>query len=363
MEDVLFAVVVAARLLIPLWIPRFPLPTIVVALVVDAVDQTVLAAADAEPLNYQQFDKALDIYYLSIAYLSTFRNWPDGVAFRVAQFLWYYRLIGVLTFELSGERSLLLIFPNTFEFFFIFYEAVRVYREPAAMGRRVVIGVAAAIWIFIKLPQETFIHIAQLDATEELNARPWIYAVLAGVAVVGGVLVNRWRKTLPPPDWNRSFRVDAHPTTVLDEHADAPTGRWVLLDHPLIEKTALVGLIITIFVQLVPENDSGLIEIIVASGFIVATTSVIEYFLAGRWNAWQASSTSFACTGAITSSIVLILGLLPVQSIGDDTGLGFTLFLLALLTLIVTTYDRYRNLRIASFAEPRESAHSSIRTS
>jgi hypothetical protein len=43
---------------------------------------------------YQSVDKGLDIYYLSIAYLATTRNWTSDVAFRIARFLFYYRLVG-----------------------------------------------------------------------------------------------------------------------------------------------------------------------------------------------------------------------------------------------------------------------------
>src|SRR5205809_575081 len=82
------------------------------------------------------------------------------------RFLYYYRLVGVLAFELFQKRWLLLVFPNTFEYFFIFYEAVRLWWNPRRMSRHLVIGVAAAIWIFIKLPQEYWIHVAQLDVTE-----------------------------------------------------------------------------------------------------------------------------------------------------------------------------------------------------
>jgi hypothetical protein len=35
----------------------------------------------SETGSYQSLDKALDIYYLSIAYLSTMRNWTSHHAF------------------------------------------------------------------------------------------------------------------------------------------------------------------------------------------------------------------------------------------------------------------------------------------
>ena len=74
---------------------------------------------------YQGYDKALDIYYLAIAYLSTMQNWTNLYAFGMSRFLWYYRLVGVLLFEFTQIRAMLLLFPNTFEYFFIAYEAVR----------------------------------------------------------------------------------------------------------------------------------------------------------------------------------------------------------------------------------------------
>jgi hypothetical protein len=79
--------IVAARLLVPLLIPRVPL-VIVVVLVLDAADQTLLATFTtvdtSETGVYQSVDKALDIYYLSIAYLSTMRNWTSRPAFQIA---------------------------------------------------------------------------------------------------------------------------------------------------------------------------------------------------------------------------------------------------------------------------------------
>jgi hypothetical protein len=72
----------------------------------------------------QSFDKALDIYYLAIAYLATMRNWTSDAAFRIGRFLFYYRLVGVFLFEVLDSRATLLVFPNTFEYFFIAYELV-----------------------------------------------------------------------------------------------------------------------------------------------------------------------------------------------------------------------------------------------
>ena len=125
--------IVLARLALPLLIPRVPL-VILAALVLDAVDNSLLAhltSVDLGPAGpYQSFDKALDVYYLAIAYLATMRNWTSAPAFRIARFLFYYRLAGVVAFELLDSRAMLLVFPNTFEFFFIAYEGLRTRWDP-----------------------------------------------------------------------------------------------------------------------------------------------------------------------------------------------------------------------------------------
>ena len=86
-DTMIFLLVVGARFIIPLFIPRFPLPAVVAALVLDAADQTIFQQYTTLDLaGYQTYDKALDIYYLTIAYISTMRNWGGGFSFTVAQF-------------------------------------------------------------------------------------------------------------------------------------------------------------------------------------------------------------------------------------------------------------------------------------
>ena len=137
MDGLIFGVVVASRVLVPLAIPRFPLPAMLAALVIDGIDQTIFQTFTSLDLTgYQSYDKALDVYYLSIAYVATLRNWTHLAAFGVSRFLYYYRLVGVVLFELTQVRAVLLVFPNTFEYFFDFYEAVRVRWDPLRMSTR-----------------------------------------------------------------------------------------------------------------------------------------------------------------------------------------------------------------------------------
>jgi len=101
-----FVLVVGTRFLLPLAIPFYPLPAIVACLIVDGVDQTIFQAFGHDPPNYQSYDKAMDVFYLSMAYLSTLRNWESMPAFRIGWFLYFYRLVGALVFGRFGAEAL-----------------------------------------------------------------------------------------------------------------------------------------------------------------------------------------------------------------------------------------------------------------
>ena len=166
-EWIVVVLVVGARLLLPFTIPYYPLVGSIACMILDSIDQSIFQKFPDIPLEgYQSYDKSLDIYYLAIIYFATMRNWTNRPAFRTSFFLYYYRLVGVVAFELSQVRAILFIFPNTFEYFYDFIEAVHLRWDWKRVGKWTAIISAALIWIFIKLPQEWWIHIAQLDMTD-----------------------------------------------------------------------------------------------------------------------------------------------------------------------------------------------------
>jgi hypothetical protein len=64
--------------------------------------------------------------------------------------------------------------------------------------------VAGAIWAFIKLPQEYWIHVAKLDSTGAVADHPWFGALcVLGVGVLGWLVrvVVRPRMPEPLPGW------------------------------------------------------------------------------------------------------------------------------------------------------------------
>lgn len=345
MTDAVFVLVVALRLLIPLGIPKYPLPLILAALVVDGVDQTIFQAVGAHDVlaNYQDYDKALDVYYLTIAYVSTLRNWLDPFAVGIARGLFYYRLAGTLAFELSGARPLLIVFPNTFEYFFIFYEAVRLFWNPSRMSHRTVVGAAAAIWVFVKLPQEYWIHIAELDVTEQQGRHPWLlpgfFAALASVLVVAW----QFRGRLPPRDRRPNIDVDAC--------IDRPAGAAVtprrdmaaILSMAVAEKVLLLTTIAVIFSRVLDGIRASSFELALGVTAVVVLNSAISLVPFERGSRYGSTAIQFVAMGIVNSAVIGV-GVLLRRTAGVDAYLDAAdaLFYLLLITLIITMYDRYR---------------------
>ncbi len=367
MTDVLvFVVVVGARFLAPLLIPRFPLPAVLACLVIDAADQSIFAKYTTINLdNYQSYDKALDIYYLTIAYLSAVRNWQNGFALEVARFLWYYRLVGVVLFELLGNRAILFIFPNTFEYFFIAYEAVRVAWDPRRLSRRTVVAIAAGIWIFVKLPQEWWIHIAQLDFTdfmhetvfgvdpsaswgEAIANRPGVaLALVAGILGLIALALVMWHRR-PQQDWSVRFDADRAVPAIDIPDAD----RTVFsMAHPTIEKIALIALVATIFSQMLQIGASNL-QVLSATALVVVVNAGLSTWLSQRGFEWRSDAIEFLTLAGVNTVLLASFARLVADG---RINRGGALFFGLLLTLIITMYDRYRTVRIVR--DMSESAH------
>jgi hypothetical protein len=370
-EQLIIAAVILARLLVPLTIFKFPLPGIIACLVIDAVDQTVfqVVVPDADLSGYQSYDKALDIYYLTLAYISTLRNWTSQFAVSVVRFLLYYRLIGVVLFEFTQQRWFLFIFPNTFEYVFIFYEAVRVRWDPTRMSKRLILGATAFIWIVIKLPQEWWIHIAQLDTTDLVQEQifgvpagtPWVetfaerpYVLVITAIVVVLLAIAAWwifANLLPAPDRRPTFRADAEdgrevrPTKLMEVRQQLAT---TLFDRQLLEKVVLVGLISVIFAQILGV-DAGPVALAIGLGVVITANAALTDLLTRRGRRWSSVIGQF--TLVLVMNVAIYAALVGGAALfGISLSLDRAAFFLLLMSLLVSLYDRYRPEYLARFA-------------
>jgi len=369
----IFWVVAGARFLLPLTIPRYPLPGIVASLVLDAVDQTIFQQFTSLTLEgYQGYDKALDIYYLTIAYISTLRNWAHLFAFQVSRFLFYWRLVGVALFELTHLRPLLLIFPNTFEYFFVFYEAHRLRWDPKRMSKKLLIGAAALIWIVIKLPQEYWLHIVQADVTDWVKTslfgvptdaswsvifQTWPGAFLAMFAVVALVLVAAWwfaRRRLPPADRALAFSADAHQLTFTAEQVRSAVASEAsrIVDAALVEKIVLITLVSISFAQVLPDVRSSNLQLAIGVALVVTINTALSHWLARRGFGWAFALGQFMVMAVVNLGLILAYAFLR-SKFDDPFSIGNVLFFALLLTMLVTLFDHYRQVYLMRFGPKR----------
>jgi hypothetical protein len=363
-EWIVVIAVVGGRLALPLLIPYFPVPALLACLILDSVDQSIFQKFPAIPLDgYQSYDKALDVYYLSIAYLSTLRNWTNQGAFRMSQFLYYYRMIGVILFELTQVRAVLFIFPNTFEYFFLFVELVRLGWNTSRMGKWTVILSAAGIWIFIKLPQEWWIHIAQLDMTDFIKEtlfgvaatdswataianRPWVLILAIAVFAALAAIVY-WIITRKAPPFDHKAHIAADPLPPLLRGAEPyRKAKARIFGWALREKVALTAIVCVIFGLMLTGGTANPLRIVVGVAIFTVINAAVSHWMARRGRSWRLLAGELVTMLIVNLVIVLVLEALDrwLGISSARTPFGMTLFFSYLLTLIIVLYDRYRTV-------------------
>ncbi len=347
-DDIVLVAVIGARFVLPLLIPRFPLPALLGCLVLDAADREIFELfTNLDLSGYQAYDKALDVFYLSVAMLASARNWTNVEAVRIARWLFYYRLIGVALFELTGWRAFLLLFPNTFEYFFIAYEVVRTRWSPDRLSRGTLLWLAAGIWVVVKLPQEYWIHIAGLDVTDLLGRLDPLVAtavVASLAAATAGAGVAAWRAA-PAPDHGLQLAAGPLPVGMAQAQARARyvSARWRVLDLRLAEKIVLVALVTIIFAQVLPGVVASPTQQVGAVAVIVTYNSLLRVRLARAGRAIDSVVASFVLL-TIVNVVTVAVADAVLRDGGGRLDEGPALFFLLLLTLIVTMYDRWHPL-------------------
>lgn len=157
---------------------RWPLAGGLVAVFVDLTDLYWMNVLDLGGLpNYQVFDKVADQVYLA-AFLVVALRWK-GPERTISIVLYAFRMVGFVLFELTGERAVLLLFPNVFEFWFLFI-AARHHVRPGFAWTRTRLAVVLVPLLVAKEFQEWALHWARLfdeitflDALDEV--RGWLF--------------------------------------------------------------------------------------------------------------------------------------------------------------------------------------------
>jgi hypothetical protein len=139
---------------------RWPLAGGLLAILVDLSDLLLRDTLDLGGLpDYQAFDKWMDQVYLGL-FLVVALRW-SGIERTVAVALYLFRLVGFGAFELTGQRELLLVFPNVFEPWFLVVAAIHHWR-PGFAWRPVSTAAVLAALTAVKEVQEWALHGARL---------------------------------------------------------------------------------------------------------------------------------------------------------------------------------------------------------
>jgi len=159
-------IVVAVRLLVPLLIFRYQLTGAILAMLIDAVDVILIELVGLGGFgnHYARLDKGLDSYYYAIEVIVAWR-WANPWARWPAVFLFFYRLVGAVLFELTGARALLFVFPNLFENWWIYVVAADRFWPRLRPTSARSVALPMVLLLIPKLAQEYLLHVAE--------AEPW----------------------------------------------------------------------------------------------------------------------------------------------------------------------------------------------
>ncbi len=159
-------IIIALRLMIPLLILRSPLLGGVTAMVLDTLDVVIIDSLGLGGFgaHYSELDKLLDSYYLTLELIVAFR-WTSVYARLPAFVLYAYRVVGVIAFEITDTRALLLVFPNLFENWWLYCVIVARF-APQLYPKSLRSTLVPLILLLIpKLGQEYLLHYQE--------AEPW----------------------------------------------------------------------------------------------------------------------------------------------------------------------------------------------
>ena len=181
-------VAMIVRLIVPVSILRWPLGGFIASVLADTLDVVIVAAIRAGNFgDYTNTDKLLDTYMLAFAALVAWR-WQNRIARFTGITLFGYRVVGVAILQLTDARWVLFVFPNVFDFFYV-YHLVTTRWIPAleVKGYRT-LAYALLILGGMKLGQEFILHIVEFRPLCWMN---WHISQLLRTGPVS-IVVNVW---------------------------------------------------------------------------------------------------------------------------------------------------------------------------
>jgi hypothetical protein len=119
-------------------------------------------------------------------------------------------------------------------------------------------------------------------------------------------------------------------------------------NRALIEKIILVSLLSIIFAYVLEAVKATHLQLVGGVAFIIVINSILSHWLARRGIEWKHILLQFIVMTVVNFGLVILYSFLLPRFDGS-INLGNTLFFVLLLTLIVTLFDRYRQVYLRRF--------------
>ena len=188
-------------------------------------------------------------------------------------------------------------------------------------------------------------HFCQKGKLKTLGRAIWKPFIISLVVVV--IVFIRWLlRRLPPADWKLKLAADPLPAA----SGDVQTQPERFFNGALLEKIVMVALVSAVFAQILPDVQSTFLQLAIGVAFIIIVNALLSQWLARRGTDWGSTLLQFIVMSVVNFGLVLVYAwLLP--NFDGSINLGNTLFFALLLTLIVTLFDRYRQVYLMRFAK------------
>ena len=290
-----------------------------------ASTRSIFQAFGFDPPGYQNYDKAMDLFYLSIAYLATLRNWtrsvgrrhlavpvllPDGRGDGVRDHRRAHAAAGlpehlrVLLHRLRGRAAAL--GPAAV--------------QPAVLGRHRGAASGSSSSCRRSTGSTSPSSTSPTPGRTCRGSPPLIVgAVLVGLAILWFVV----RPRLLPADW--SWRVAADP---LPEEMDTAAERdaWTAANVRVwswstLEKVVLIGLLSTIYARILPGLEVSDLRMFVGIAAYVVVNAAISIAFAKRAGTREGLAGDFGVRVVVNLGLVLlarlVLGAGRARPVGD----------------------------------------------
>ena len=164
------AVLTTLRLLTPLLMLRWQLTGVLLAILLDVNDWNLFPFNTPEDHTlYQNWDRIMDMYMWLVALLIV-RTWEDKISKNLAFGFLGFRIIGMILFFLTQDRSFLFFFPNFFDNFLVIYLGyVLIFKRGILFETALDVLVILSLLIIPKTIHEYFLHYLQQQPWERYN--------------------------------------------------------------------------------------------------------------------------------------------------------------------------------------------------